>query len=134
MKGKEENKILFFFCMNKFFCFQFNHGSEQKKMIFAINHFDQKGKSKRVLYILFLPTLSHHRAIIKQLQNITCCVFSGHGPQTGLCVASDRFDGVNVCEISSWCPVEDDHLVLGKSRPLITGSDQHTVFIKNSIR
>ena len=28
------------------------------------------------------------------------------------------------------CPVEDDRLVLGKERPLITGSENHTVFIK----
>ena len=28
------------------------------------------------------------------------------------------------------CPVEDDRLVLGKERPLITGSEDHTVFIK----
>jgi len=30
--------------------------------------------------------------------------------------------------------VEDDQLVLGKKRPLITGSEHHTVFIKNSIK
>ena len=28
-----------------------------------------------------------------------------------------------VCEIQSWCPVEDEGLVLGKERPLITGSE-----------
>ena len=31
---------------------------------------------------------------------------------------------------SDRCPVEDDRLVLGKERPLITGSENHTVFIK----
>ncbi len=30
----------------------------------------------------------------------------GHGTQTGRCVASDRQDGADVCEIHSWCPVE----------------------------
>ena len=31
---------------------------------------------------------------------------------------------------SSRCPVEDDQLLLGDKRPLITGSETHTVFIK----
>jgi len=57
-----------------------------------------------------------------------------HGPQTGRCVRSDRQANVSVCEISSWCPVEDDRLLLGNKRPLITGSQKHTAFIKNSIR
>ena len=39
-----------------------------------------------------------------------------------------------MCEIQSWCPVEDDRLTLGLTRPLISGSDNHTVYIKNSIR
>ena len=30
--------------------------------------------------------------------------------------------------------MEDDHLLLGNARPLITGSEHHTVFIKNSIK
>ena len=74
--------------------------------------------------------------------NILICWLSGHGPQTGRCVPSERSlwvdYGVNttttVCEIQSWCPVEDDRLILGLSRPLISGSDKHTVYIKNSIR
>ena len=40
----------------------------------------------------------------------------GHGPQTGRCVPSDRARPSlvtteppgHVCEIQSWCPVEDD--------------------------
>ena len=63
---------------------------------------------------------------------------AGHGPVTGRCVATDRARlaarGVTVCEIQSWCPVEDDRLTLGLTRPLISGSDKHTVYIKNSIR
>jgi len=75
-----------------------------------------------------------------------------HGPQTGRCVPSDRHQdrwpdlketsdftssssySLSVCEIQSWCPVEDDRLILGGRRPLITGSEFHTVYIKNSIR
>ena len=36
----------------------------------------------------------------------------------------------NVEILNGRCPVEDDRLVLGKERPLITGSEDHTVFIK----
>ena len=85
-------------------------------------------------------------------------LFSGHGPQTGRCVLNDkpqRYGSAFVCQIQSWwvhynsptqwfkwftqksiqpstsrCPVEDDRLVLGKTKPLITGSETHTVFIK----
>ena len=32
--------------------------------------------------------------------------------------------------VSIRCPVEDDRLLLGKVRPLITGSEDHTAFIK----
>ena len=61
----------------------------------------------------------------------------GHGPHTGRCVPTDRphkFGNISVCEVSSWCPIEDDRLVLGNDRPLITGSENHTVLVKNSIR
>ena len=65
-------------------------------------------------------------------------MLSGHGPQTGRCVPTDKPDKygmmTNVCEIQSWCPVENDQLLLGQKRPLITGSEEHTVFIKNSIK
>ena len=64
-------------------------------------------------------------------------IFSGHGPQTGRCIPTDKptkYGNITVCEIKSWCPVEDDRLILGNERPLITGSENHTVFIKNSIR
>jgi len=60
-----------------------------------------------------------------------------HGPQTGQCIPTDKpekFGNITVCEIRSWCPVEDDQLLLGNKEPLITGSEEHTVFIKNSIR
>ena len=62
---------------------------------------------------------------------------AGHGPQTGHCIPTDKpikYGNISVCEIQSWCPVEDDRLLLGKDKPLITGSEHHTVFIKNSIK
>ena len=46
----------------------------------------------------------------------------------------ELYGNISVCEIKSWCPVEDDRLIMGKERPLITGSENHTVFIKNSIK
>ena len=57
----------------------------------------------------------------------------GHGPQTGRCVPT-KDGNLTVCEIYSWCPVEDDHLLLGTDKPLISGSEHHTVLIKNSIK
>ena len=44
-------------------------------------------------------------------------IIAGHGPVTGRCVLTDRpllaAGGVTVCEIQSWCPVEDDRIVKG---------------------
>ena len=49
---------------------------------------------------------------------------AGHGPVTGRCVATDRARlaarGVTVCEIQSWCPVEDDRIVKGLDWQTIT--------------
>lgn len=60
----------------------------------------------------------------------------GHGRQTGECVKSDRGEvrhkSVYVCEISGWCPVELDLLPM-KDRPLIQGTENFTVLIKNAI-
>ena len=61
----------------------------------------------------------------------------GHGPQTGRCITSDRNvidSNISVCEVKSWCPIENDNLAFGLEEPLIKGSEDHTVFIKNSIR
>ena len=46
---------------------------------------------------------------------------AGHGPLTGRCVRADRHlsdqgELPQVCEIQSWCPVEDDRRILGKTR------------------
>ena len=55
------------------------------------------------------------RSKIKDVMKYTNYV-PGHGPQTGRCVPSDRAQPSlvttespgHVCEIQSWCPVEDD--------------------------
>ena len=57
----------------------------------------------------------------------------GHGKETGRCVESDKEDGVNVCQVSSWCPIERDNLPAGPGRPMIPGAENYTVFIKNSV-
>jgi len=90
-------------------------------------------------------SICHPEAIDNSTQHSSYCTKGSHfrkshGPCTGRCVKADRHGSSkqkkvpHVCEIQSWCPVEDDRLVLGKGRPLITGSENHTAFIKNSIR
>ena len=55
----------------------------------------------------------------------------GHGPLTGRCVLADRGgEGElarrpHVCEIQSWCPVEDDRRILGKSRSVPVNSSSN---------
>ena len=36
----------------------------------------------------------------------------GNGPMTGRCIPSAAKPGLNVCEVSAWCPVERDILPL----------------------
>ena len=57
-----------------------------------------------------------------------------HGRETGRCVKGDRKkdDKFYACEIRAWCPVELDVLPL-PDRPLIMGTENFTVFIKNMI-
>jgi len=54
----------------------------------------------------------------------------GHGRMTGLCV--EISEGSSVCEISGWCPVEDDQN-LSLSAPVLRDTEQFTVYIKNSV-
>ena len=64
-------------------------------------------------------------------------IISGRGPQTGRCIPTDnpaKYGNISLCEIQSWCLLEDDYLILGRDKPLISGSKHHTVFIKNSIK
>ena len=61
---------------------------------------------------------------------------SSHGEETGNCVENDRWrksdEGIQVCEISGWCPVEQDLLRMTKE-PLIPNTENFTVLIKNTI-
>ena len=61
-----------------------------------------------------------------------------HGAETGRCVHQDkRFDknednNIRVCEISGWCPVEHNSLLMD-TKPLLPNTENFTVFIKNTI-
>ncbi|RWS22312.1 P2X purinoceptor 4-like protein, partial [Leptotrombidium deliense] len=58
----------------------------------------------------------------------------GNGPQTGKCVLSDILEGVHVCEIRGWCPVERDKLPLKNNTALLQSTNQFTVLINNAIK
>ena len=61
--------------------------------------------------------------------------YTSHGSETGQCVKHDRneiIEDVNVCEISGWCPVEQDALLM-REAPLIPNTEFFTVLIKNAI-
>ena len=62
--------------------------------------------------------------------------YTSHGAETGRCVKHDRIqssqDDVHVCEISGWCPVEQDTLLID-DEPLIPSTEYFTVLIKNAI-
>ena len=87
----------------------------------------------------FVPPESNHNK-----QNFGDCKkgrirhFTSHGLETGNCVSQDRMndkevvDDVQVCEISGWCPVEHDNLLMD-TEPLIPHTEDFTVFIKNTI-
>ena len=59
---------------------------------------------------------------------------NSHGRETGECIKSDRDrqEDIHTCEINGWCPVELDILPMLK-QPIIRGTENFTVFIKNSI-
>ena len=60
--------------------------------------------------------------------------YKSHGIETGKCVRGDRsdYDSKFACEIKGWCPVEKDILPNPKL-PLISGTENFTVLIKNTI-
>lgn len=53
----------------------------------------------------------------------------GNGVRTGKCVNSSQSEN-KVCEIYSWCPLENDTLA---GTPLLTSAENFTLFIKNNI-
>ena len=78
--------------------------------------------------------------ICHEIGNEEKCIKEGikshksHGRETGKCVKADRekVDEFFACEIRAWCPVELDILPT-PNEPLIVGSENFTVFIKNMI-
>ena len=64
--------------------------------------------------------------------------FKSHGAETGRCVNQnkrsdkDAKDQVQVCEISGWCPVEHNTLLMD-NEPLLPNTENFTVYIKNTI-
>ncbi|XP_059179557.1 P2X purinoceptor 4-like isoform X2 [Physella acuta] len=55
----------------------------------------------------------------------------GNGPITGKCVNSTGHN--KTCEIFGWCPVENPALYKNLTEPILAGSQNFTVFIKNNI-
>ena len=85
----------------------------------------------------FVPPASNHN----QQQGAECVrgripYYTSHGSETGRCVRHDRMktknDEIHVCEISGWCPVEQDNLLM-HDEPLIPNTEFFTVLIKNAI-
>ncbi|XP_013091481.2 P2X purinoceptor 4-like isoform X1 [Biomphalaria glabrata] len=56
----------------------------------------------------------------------------GNGPFTGKCVNSAN-EKSHVCEIYGWCLVEDDSRYKNMTDPVLFGSHNFTMFIKNNI-
>ena len=52
-------------------------------------------------------------------------------PCSGSCVPTSS-DGRHLCEISAWCPVENDEL-LSLDAPVLSNTEKFTVYIKNSV-
>ncbi|KAH9376805.1 hypothetical protein HPB48_019390 [Haemaphysalis longicornis] len=61
-------------------------------------------------------------------------VMIGNGVMTGRCVkATPPNETMHVCEITGWCPVEQDFGPLKDGSPLLSGVRNFTVLIKNYI-
>ncbi|XP_064612212.1 P2X purinoceptor 4-like isoform X2 [Liolophura sinensis] len=60
-------------------------------------------------------------------------VVTGNGVRTGLCVNSTQNTTLKVCEIYAWCPVENPKDPNLPKEPVLKGSKNFTVFIKNNI-
>ena len=81
-----------------------------------------------------LPS-THHKDKSKSCTRGRIRYYTSHGAETGRCVKHDRIkkmDEVHVCDISGWCPVEQDTLLID-DEPLIPNTEYFTVLIKNAI-
>ncbi|XP_077534350.1 P2X purinoceptor 4-like [Haemaphysalis longicornis] len=84
------------------------------------------------------PAIKHARC--RPENDTTTCkkgasVRRGHGVMTGRCVkAAHTSDDQHVCEISGWCPVEQDVQVLKNRSGLLAGVRNFTVLIKNYVQ
>ena len=82
----------------------------------------------------------HNGSLKDTPENKNICIkervfnYKSHGPETGRCVRSDHGgkEDTYACEVSAWCPIELDILPMA-NKSLIEGTNEFTVFIKNSI-
>ena len=61
--------------------------------------------------------------------------YKSHGSETGRCIRHDRKENkedVHVCEVSGWCPIEQD-ILTKNTEPLLPNTEFFTVLIKNAI-
>ena len=84
----------------------------------------------------FISSESGSNATVKKCTKHRIRSHSSHGQETGNCVKNDRWrntdEWIQVCEISGWCPVEQDFLRMNEM-PLIPNTETFTVLIKNTI-
>lgn len=84
------------------------------------------------------PETNHDEQNLRECSPGRIRFYTSHGSETGHCVNQDRLEtkdekeDVHVCEISGWCPVEHDTLLMDKE-PLIPNTEYFTVLIKNAI-
>nr|AFV69113.1 P2X receptor [Lymnaea stagnalis] len=93
-----------------------------------------------------IPTLGQTQSMCSEdptIKNIKCenddycerlkgtIMPGGNGPLTGKCVNSTG--ALKVCEIYGWCPVENGSPYKNLTQPILAGSQNFTVFIKNNI-
>lgn len=85
-----------------------------------------------------IPETNHDEPNLKDCKSGRIRHAKSHGVETGRCVDEDRKynkeggDDLQVCEISGWCPVEQNTLLMD-TEPLIPQTDDFTVLIKNAI-
>ena len=84
------------------------------------------------------PETNHDEQNLRECSPGRIRFYSSHGSETGNCVRQDRVEtkddkeDKHVCEISGWCPVEHDTLLMD-TEPLIPHTEYFTVLIKNAI-